>query len=62
MISGQTVCGASHGLYHGGGFVIGSLFTYEPYCAEVARLLDLPVISIDYRLSPDTPSRPCRRL
>ena len=39
--------------YHGGGFVIGSLFTYEPYCAEIARLLDLPVISIDYRLSPE---------
>ena len=41
--------------YHGGGFVIGSLYTYEPYCAEVARLLDLPVISIDYRLSPEYP-------
>lgn len=41
--------------YHGGGFVIGSLYTYEPYCAEVARLLDLPVISIDYRLSPEHP-------
>lgn len=39
--------------YHGGGFVIGSLYTYEPYCAEVARLLDLPVISIDYRLAPE---------
>ena len=39
--------------FHGGGFVIGSLYTYEPYCAEVARLLDLPVISIDYRLSPE---------
>jgi acetyl esterase len=41
--------------YHGGGFVIGSLYTYDPYCAEVARLLDLPVISIDYRLSPEHP-------
>ncbi len=41
--------------FHGGGFVIGSLYTYEPYCAEVARLLDLPVISIDYRLSPEHP-------
>lgn len=41
--------------YHGGGFVIGSLYTYEPYCAEVARLLDLPLISIDYRLSPEYP-------
>ena len=41
--------------YHGGGFVIGSLYTYEPYCAEVARLLDLPVISVDYRPSPEFP-------
>lgn len=41
--------------FHGGGFVIGNLYTYEPYCAEIARLLDLPVISIDYRLSPENP-------
>lgn len=39
--------------YHGGGFVIGDLFTHEPYCAEVARQLDLPVIAIDYRLAPE---------
>lgn len=41
--------------YHGGGFVIGDLFVYEPYCAEAARLLDIPVISIDYRLAPEHP-------
>jgi acetyl esterase len=41
--------------YHGGGFVIGDLFCYDPYCAEVARLLDFPVISIDYRLAPEHP-------
>lgn len=41
--------------FHGGGFVIGSVDTYGPYCAEVARLLDLPVISIDYRLGPEYP-------
>jgi acetyl esterase len=39
--------------YHGGGFVIGDLFVYDPYCAEVARQIDLPVISIDYRLAPE---------
>jgi acetyl esterase len=39
--------------YHGGGFVIGSLDTYQPYCAEAARALDIPVISIDYRLAPE---------
>lgn len=41
--------------YHGGGFVIGDLETHGPYCAEAARQLDMPVISIDYRLAPEAP-------
>ncbi len=41
--------------YHGGGFVIGDLATHEPYCAEAARALDIPVIAIDYRLAPEHP-------
>jgi acetyl esterase len=41
--------------YHGGGFVIGDLDVYGPYCAEAARQLDMPVISIDYRLAPEHP-------
>jgi acetyl esterase len=41
--------------YHGGGFVIGNLQTHEPYCAEAARALDIPVIAIDYRLAPEAP-------
>ncbi len=41
--------------YHGGGFVIGDIDTHEPYCAEAARQLDMPVISIDYRLAPEAP-------
>ena len=39
--------------YHGGGFVIGDLDVYGGYCAEVARQLDIPVVSIDYRLAPE---------
>ncbi len=39
--------------YHGGGFVIGTLDTYEAYCTEAARALDMPIISIDYRLAPE---------
>jgi acetyl esterase len=39
--------------YHGGGFVIGDLNVYGAYCAEAARQLDMPVISIDYRLAPE---------
>lgn len=41
--------------YHGGGFVIGDLDVYAPFCAEMARQTDLPVISIDYRLAPENP-------
>jgi acetyl esterase len=41
--------------YHGGGFVVGDLDIYAPYCAEAARQLDMPVISIDYRLAPEHP-------
>jgi acetyl esterase len=39
--------------FHGGGFVIGDLETHGPYCAEAARQLDMPVISVDYRLAPE---------
>lgn len=41
--------------YHGGGFVLGDLDTHEPLCAELARLTDLPVVSVDYRLAPEHP-------
>ncbi len=41
--------------FHGGGFVMGGIGTHEPYCAEAARLLDMPVISVDYRLAPEHP-------
>jgi acetyl esterase len=41
--------------FHGGGFVIGDIETHEPYCAEAARQLDMPVISVDYRLAPEHP-------
>ena len=41
--------------YHGGGFVIGDIGTHASFCAEMARTLDLPVISVDYRLAPEAP-------
>ncbi|MGZ8348151.1 MAG: alpha/beta hydrolase [Allosphingosinicella sp.] len=40
---------------HGGGFVLGDLDTHEPFCAEMARELDLPVLAVDYRLAPEHP-------
>jgi acetyl esterase len=39
--------------YHGGGFVVGSIGTHAPLAAEIARGLDLPVISVEYRLAPE---------
>ena len=39
--------------FHGGGFVIGNLDTHASIAAEMARTLDLPVISVDYRLAPE---------
>ena len=39
--------------YHGGGFVVGSIDTHAGLAASVARALDLPVISVEYRLAPE---------
>ncbi|WP_343521504.1 alpha/beta hydrolase [Sphingomonas sp.] len=41
--------------YHGGGFVIGDIDTHASIAAEMARTLDLPVISVGYRLAPEHP-------
>ena len=41
--------------YHGGGYVIGDVESHASICAEIARVLDLPVISVDYRLAPENP-------
>lgn len=39
--------------YHGGGFVVGSIDSHAPLAAEIARGLDLPVVSVEYRLAPE---------
>lgn len=39
--------------FHGGGFVIGDLDTHASFTAEAARVLDVPVIAVDYRLAPE---------
>jgi len=62
---GQTIplrlydCKAQRGpspvvvFFHGGGFVIGDVPFYDPLCANISRDLDLPVISVEYRLAPE---------
>ncbi|MCP3735347.1 alpha/beta hydrolase [Sphingomonas sp. RP10(2022)] len=39
--------------FHGGGFVIDDLDTHASFCAEIARVLDVPVVAVDYRLAPE---------
>ena len=41
--------------YHGGGYVVGSIDTHAGLAAEIARQLDLPVVSVEYRLAPENP-------
>jgi acetyl esterase len=39
--------------YHGGGWVIGDLNVYDSLCAEICRVLNMTVVSVDYRLAPE---------
>lgn len=41
--------------YHGGGYVLGSIESHAGLAAEIARQLDLPVMSVEYRLAPESP-------
>jgi acetyl esterase len=39
--------------YHGGGFVVGSIGSHAALAAEISRQMDLPVVSVEYRLAPE---------
>ncbi|MEM6266996.1 MAG: alpha/beta hydrolase [Pseudomonadota bacterium] len=39
--------------FHGGGFVIGDLETHHALCTEIAALMDLPLLAVDYRRAPE---------
>jgi acetyl esterase len=41
--------------FHGGGFTIGSVATHEPLCRHLAHLAHCAVMSVDYRLAPESP-------
>ena len=41
--------------FHGGGFVIGDLETHHALCTEIAALMDLPLVAVDYRRAPEAP-------
>jgi acetyl esterase len=40
--------------FHGGGFTIGNLDGYEDYCRAMAREAGVTVVSVEYRLAPET--------
>lgn len=41
--------------YHGGGWALCNIDSHAPLTAEIARRLDLPVVSVEYRLAPENP-------
>ncbi|MES1200372.1 MAG: alpha/beta hydrolase [Pseudomonadota bacterium] len=41
--------------FHGGGFVLGDLNSHHGVCLEIARAVDVPVVSVNYRLAPENP-------
>jgi len=38
---------------HGGGFVVGSLYSHDDICAELSDRTGLEVVAVDYRLAPE---------
>lgn len=41
--------------FHGGGFVYGSIESHDPVCRRLAAAGEMRVISVDYRLAPESP-------
>jgi acetyl esterase len=39
--------------FHGGGFVMGTLETHDPYCRALTAEAGVTVVSVDYRLAPE---------
>jgi acetyl esterase len=39
--------------FHGGGWVVGTLDTYDPLCRALAAAVPTVVVSVDYRLAPE---------
>jgi acetyl esterase len=40
---------------HGGGWSLGSLATYEPFCRQLANACNMIIVWVEYRLAPEYP-------
>ena len=40
---------------HGGGWAAGSIETHDPFCRLLAALAGISIVSVDYRLAPESP-------
>lgn len=45
--------GAGLVFFHGGGFTVGCLETYDPFCRRLAAVSGVRIVSVDYRLAPE---------
>lgn len=45
--------GAGLVFFHGGGFTVGSLGTYDPFCRRLAAVSGVRIVSVDYRMAPE---------
>lgn len=45
----------SYLFFHGGGWTLGDLTTYEPLCRRLANRLNANIIWVEYRLAPEHP-------
>ena len=52
---GQATPGPVLLYFHGGGFVLGALDEFEPFCAMLAEGAGCTVVSVGYRLAPEHP-------
>jgi acetyl esterase len=49
-------CGSLLVFFHGGGWVIGELDSYDRLCRAICRGAGVDVLSVDYRLAPEHPA------
>lgn len=40
---------------HGGGWTRGNLYTHDTLCRKITTMIHMPVVAVDYRLSPEYP-------